>query len=872
MKLAQFAATAPVVGASEPALAGITDMYLYDGGASPVLFTVTRAGGWLSAYDVSSGAAALSDSWYLDDVFLQLESTDLAVTYGPDGAQVLLAGLLSDDLVGVSVPSADSGVVFGGQSLWQTSGVSGATFTDIEWVEGTQFGLVSLRSGGLVSLDVSVTGQAAATSVPGGGTLSDARVSAMASATINGVHYGVAGYAQDDALGLFRLNDAASIEPIANIFAGADDGWFANPAALAFAEVGGESFVIMAASGSQSLTVLRFSDTNGFEVADHILDSLETRFAHASYLQVVEFGDMSFVIAAGTDSGFSVFALLPGGRLHPVETVAGSLASPLNGITGIQAHVSGDDLRLWVSTQSAPYLSEYLLTFEGRGSMQIADPSGGALSGTGAADILAGQGGADVITGGAGDDIILDGAGADTLTGGAGADEFVFVRDDQRDIITDFEPGLDRIDLTGLNQQWDLVDLIVLSRHWGAELRYGDEVIEVRSLTQTPLAASDFGPGAFVTTDRVTYTGIPVEQIKIVYAQGAPLTGSNAADWLHGDDTNDLLSGAGGDDTLWGVAGDDTLYGGTGNDRIEGGEGQDNLFGDAGFDVLLGGPGNDVLEGGAQADELRGGDGDDRLLGGDGFDTLYGEDGDDVLLGGDTVDRLYGGAGNDVLRGGINVGDSIEGLFGEDGDDLLFGDGGYDLLDGGAGNDVLDGGNQADNLYGGTGNDILIGGNGFDRLFGGDGQDDLRGDAGTDALFGQGGDDVLNSGADDDRLWGGAGDDTLFGGDGNDSLRGDAGFDRLDGGAGNDDIWGNFNADVFVFTDGHGHDRIMDFDALNTHEKLDLSALGAFNTLSDVQEAAMQIGDDLMLPTGPDSSILLIDVVLGDLDASDFLF
>ena len=49
MKLAQFATATPVVGALEPALAGITDMYLYAGGATPVMFTVTRAGGWLSA-------------------------------------------------------------------------------------------------------------------------------------------------------------------------------------------------------------------------------------------------------------------------------------------------------------------------------------------------------------------------------------------------------------------------------------------------------------------------------------------------------------------------------------------------------------------------------------------------------------------------------------------------------------------------------------------------------------------------------------------------------------------------------------------------------------------------------------------------------
>jgi len=51
-----------------------------------------------------------------------------------------------------------------------------------------------------------------------------------------------------------------------------------------------------------------------------------------------------------------------------------------------------------------------------------------------------------------GDDVLTGGAGRDVLTGGAGADVFVFGSADagSRDMIRDFQAGVDRIDLTGL--------------------------------------------------------------------------------------------------------------------------------------------------------------------------------------------------------------------------------------------------------------------------------------------------------------------------------------------------------------------------------------------------------------------------------------
>ena len=267
----------------------------------------------------------------------------------------------------------------------------------------------------------------------------------------------------------------------------------------------------------------------------------------------------------GADSGMSVFTVLPGGRLHHLDTIAGTAEVPLNGITGLETLVTGQSARIWVSTQAAPYLSEFKISFSNPGERLIAPDQGGILAGGATDDILVGAGGNDILSAGAGNDILIDGAGQDSLAGGSGADEFVFTRDATRDIITDFEPGVDRIDMTGLNLQWDLSELIVLSRWWGAELRYADEIIEVHTQSGTPLGVADFLAESFVSIDRVTYQGIPIEQSQVIYATSDMLVGTASEDWLHGREIADQIWGGAADDTLWGVAGDDQLFGGSGN-------------------------------------------------------------------------------------------------------------------------------------------------------------------------------------------------------------------------------------------------------------------------------------------------------------------
>ena len=150
--------------------------------------------------------------------------------------------------------------------------------------------------------------------------------------------------------------------------------------------------------------------------------------------------------------------------------------------------------------------------------------------------------------------------------------------------------------------------------------------------------------------------------------------------------------------------------------------------------------------------------------------------------------------------------------------------------------------------------------------------DVIDGAGGNDTLIGNAGDDLLLGRDGKDLLKGGSGDDTLEGGDQNDKLRAGSGEDVLEGGSGNDFLKGGNNADTFVFADGHGNDTIADFSTANSSEKIDLSDVSGLNGFADVSDASTQQNEDVRIDTSESSWILLKNVDLDALDASDFLF
>lgn len=130
-----------------------------------------------------------------------------------------------------------------------------------------------------------------------------------------------------------------------------------------------------------------------------------------------------------------------------------------------------------------------------------------------------------------------------------------------------------------------------------------------------------------------------------------------------------------------------------------------------------------------------------------------------------------------------------------------------------------------------------------------------------------GGDDNNN------MLDGRGGNDTLLGRAGDDVLIGDAGNDKLDGGFGNDVLTGGAGFDKFIFRGNFGRDVITDFNANNGREDINLSGVAAITGFADLmRNHASQVGADVVIDAGNGNEIQLLNVLLSDLDKSDFIF
>ncbi len=218
----------------------------------------------------------------------------------------------------------------------------------------------------------------------------------------------------------------------------------------------------------------------------------------------------------------------------------------------------------------------------------------------------------DLFNGGLGNDTIDGSAGRDTLTGGVGADVFRFSNTNDSlftgsmyDRITDFEAGVDKIDLSGLG----FTTLTTNKTTAAGELRVAYSVTSDRSYIRSEQSDFEF----YLSGD---YRG--------------KLTNS---DFIFSKST---VAGQ----TFNGVGADETYTGGNGDDTIKGNGGSDSLSGGAGHDSINGGSGNDTVYGGIGNDTINGNDGFDSLFGGDGNDRIY--------LAADT-DTATGGAGGDIF-------------------------------------------------------------------------------------------------------------------------------------------------------------------------------------------------------------------------------
>ncbi|WP_139229874.1 calcium-binding protein [Litoreibacter janthinus] len=723
-------------------------------------------------------------------------------------------------------------------------GSLGQAFSDIATIEtgGTQMFIASHEaSGKLTSFIVSAAGQMQIlATLPESDDAGD--ISAIATATVAGQPLVLVASATQDSLTSFTLAPDGSLTQTDS--RGAVDGLGINgPSDIKIVDLDGETFAVLAATQTSSLSVLQLAADGQMTLTDHINDNQFTRFQSVSKVETLVTGNKAFVLVGGMDDGLTLLMLLPDGTLQHLSSLAQTEINQLEDVTDIGMSIDGDQLRLFAYGQGNGAFSYFTYDISSLGDIVQAGSGGGAVSG------------------GVLDDIILDGAGSDDLTGDAGADLFALTADGQPDLISDFQVGVDKLDLSRWGQVYSMEALTFTPLSNGIRIEFGSESLTVLSNDGRALTQSDFA-----TQDVFTLN----------HTAASLHAGDNSAaieGIVLGTEDDDILEGTSGDDVMRGLSGDDIFLYSAGIDQFDGGSGIDEVaFFDSATAVVVNlasagenggaaaGYSLTAIEniGGSEFDDHLTGDGfANQLIGWGGDDVLFGLGGDDVLAGGDGDDWLNGGLGADTLAGGggtdtadyanatqgvrvdprhlyLNLGEAfgdryiaIENFSGGAFDDNLRGTTGANVIHGLDGNDWLFGRWGNDTLYGGDGDDVLMGGADADAHFGGAGRDraDYRESAvgirvdlmipslSTGIAVGDTYDSIedLAGGYASDNLRGDHNDNMLIGRSGDDVLFGRDGADILDGGDGNDTLYGGDGADVFLFTGGN--DSVMDFVA-----------------------------------------------------------
>jgi len=133
-----------------------------------------------------------------------------------------------------------------------------------------------------------------------------------------------------------------------------------------------------------------------------------------------------------------------------IDGLAG--ADSMAGLAGDDTYVADDGGDLIVETANNGHdLVLASVTFSLPGNIEDLTLTGiGAIDGTGntSNNTIRGNGAANLLKGGAGNDTLAGFGGDDFLTGGTGNDTFVFEHGFKRDVVTDYKPGIDKIDLS----------------------------------------------------------------------------------------------------------------------------------------------------------------------------------------------------------------------------------------------------------------------------------------------------------------------------------------------------------------------------------------------------------------------------------------
>jgi len=475
-------------------LMGLSSLDIISVGSRRFLIAAGEADSGMSSYEILSDGTLVASN---DVVFGSESGTQNvrfvdAFEYG-GATYVIPAGRYDDNLAVYELDAA--GAFIASQTL-SSGNTARLTMSEVATVGANTYLFSASASAGLERFTITAGGALGGqTYIADTATTALGDVSAMTFARLKGQDFFFTASAFDAGVSVFEVGATGAL--ISRFLLTPGDVGFNAISTLATAQIGPRAFLLAGSAETDTLMVLRVSAGGRLKLVDEIVDRSDTRFERISSLEVFEFDGRTFVLAAGSDDGLTLFELSYRGRLNLLAVVADEFTTTLNNISDIGVEIINGRIFVFVSSAAEHGFTEFELLLD-PGTTLTGGPVPDTLTGTPGDDTIFGMGRSDILDGGAGDDRLVDGRGRDTLTGGPGADVFEFINDGRRDVITDFELGIDRLDFTDYNGLYSLFDLDIRSRPDGAVIRIGSEKLWITSIDGQPINPGDWAQDDFI--------------------------------------------------------------------------------------------------------------------------------------------------------------------------------------------------------------------------------------------------------------------------------------------------------------------------------------------------------------------------------------
>ena len=488
-----------IVADSLAPIYGVSDLEFVSGPGGDYLIAGSELQGSVTSFRIEAGS--------LPQVAARIERSDatgtdalsdLVLVPRPDGADVLTLGRYDDNyaLFGLD---AGGGLTLeqqlGGDPALYARGLAGTAFAsgDRSYIYRTRFGAPGFEVFRLDRYDVVTHIQ----------TVNDTAwrrlgdVTDLHAGVLHGRQMLFAASAGDPGVHSFDVRDNGKLL-LGDRAVPQNAGHFASASDLETVQIGPRAFLLVAAAESDSITVLRVSRGARLNMVDDEEDTLDTRFEGVRDIEVFQTLDRTFVVAAGSDDGVSLFELTYRGKLVHLESVRDEFFTTLADVSSLEVQVVDETAYVYVGSTLEDGVTELIVDLSRSGQDLRGDAVPDRIVGTAGDDVIWGMGRSDTLLGRGGDDRLIDGRGRDVRTGGAGADVFEFLPDGRTDWITDFQPGIDRIDLTDFEHVNHPSSVYLGARINGAVIKVGADIIRLASPDGEPWDLSAWQDDMFI--------------------------------------------------------------------------------------------------------------------------------------------------------------------------------------------------------------------------------------------------------------------------------------------------------------------------------------------------------------------------------------